>query len=349
MGRGTGGAMGGAKGSALLIAILLLALAGVVAAGLAELGRLAIGRARVDRDGVRAWFVAEAALADAVAAIPPGHQFSAHLRSNLGPPRASGAPWTSAIGFVDDADDHPNDIRTDVNARVMLDVNAFGAPPVRRRLEAVLVRSPDPWLPGAVTSAGEIRTLTPDFSLDGRDFDVGGGCTMSTELAPRAGASLPEGAGMPILAGGQVQGVPSVLRGPAPDLAEVAAATNATRVSAGPLGAALGDAATPRFTIVAGDASVDAATTGVGALYVTGRLRVTGQMDFRGLVAAAGGVDVAPGGALRVCGGLWVSGTPALDARGGGFVRASTTTLRTARAVAPLPALARIVATRELP
>ena len=337
------------KGSALLIAILLIALAGVVAAGLAELGRLAIGRARVDRDGVRAWFVAEAALTDAVAAIPAGHQFSALLRASPGPPPAAGPPWTSAVGFVDDADDHPNDPLTDVNARVMLNVNAFGAPPVRRRLSAVLVRSPDPFLPAAVTSAGEIRTLTPDFLLDGRDFAVGGGCTMSTGLAPRAGLSLPEGAGMPILAGGQVQGTPTVLRGPAPDFAEVAAATTATRIPAGLLGAVLGDAVTPRFTIVNGDADASAATSGVGALYVTGRLRVTGQLDFRGLLAAAGGIEVAPGGALRVCGGLWASGTPALDARGGGFVHASTAALRTARTVAPLPAPARIVATREDP
>jgi hypothetical protein len=139
------------------------------------------------------------------------------------------------------------------------------------------------------------------------------------------------------------------LRGPAPDLAEVGAATNATRLSSGPLGAVLGDAATPRFTIVNGDAAVDGATSGVGVLYVAGRLRIGGQLDFRGLVAAAGGVEVAPGAALRVCGGLFASGTPAVDARGSGFVHASTTALRGARAVAPLPALARVVAVREAP
>jgi hypothetical protein len=337
------------KGSALVVAILLIALASVVATGLTELGRLAVRRARVDRDGVRAWFVAEAALADAVAAVPTGHQFTALLRAHRGSPPAAGSSWTSAVGFVDDADDHPNDALTDVNARVMLRVNAFGSPPVRRRLEAVLGRAVDPDLPGAVTSTGEIRALTPDFSLDGRDFDVGGGCTMSTGLAGRAGLSLPVGAGLPVLAVNQVQGTPGVLRGPAPDLSEVAAATTATRLGAGSLGAALGDVTTPRFTIVNGDASVDAASSGVGALYVAGRLRVLGQLDFRGLVAAAGGVELAAGGTLRVCGGLWVGGVPALDARGSGFVRASTTTLRSARAIAPLPALARVIATREAP
>jgi hypothetical protein len=325
-----------------------MALAGVVATGLAELGRLAIGRARLDRDGARAWFLAEAALAEAVATIPAGHRFSALLRDHPAPPRSSGPPWTSAYAFLDDGDDHPADLLTDVNARVMLRVHAFGPAPVRRRLEAVLGRSADPDLPAAAAADGEVRALTPDFRVDGRDFAVGGGCTMSTGLAPRAGLSLPEGAGMPLLAGDQVQGTPNVRRGPAPDLTEVGAATGVTRLPAGALGPALGDATTPRFTIVAGDATANAATTGVGALYVTGRLRVTGQLDFDGLVAAAGGVELAPGATLRVCGGIWAGGASALDARGSGFVRASTAALRTARRVAPLPALARVIAAREL-
>ena len=152
---------------------------------------------------------------------------------------------------------------------------------------------------------------------------------------------------MPILAGDQVRGAPNVLRGPAPDLTEVAGAATMTRLGAGPLGATLGDGATPRFTVVNGDASAETVTSGTGALYVTGRLRVSGQLDFHGLVAAAGGVELVAGGTLRLCGGLWAGGSPALDARGTGFVRASTAALRTARTVAPLPALARVIAMRE--
>ena len=62
-----------AKGSALVVAILLIALAGVLTTTLTELGRLALRRARLDRDGVRAWFVAEAGLADTAATLPAGH------------------------------------------------------------------------------------------------------------------------------------------------------------------------------------------------------------------------------------------------------------------------------------
>ena len=128
------------RGSALVIAILLMALAGIVATSLAELGRLTVSRARVGRDGARAWFLAEAGLAETVAALPAGRAFTTALRAHPAPVAASGAAWTYAVGFLDDADDHPDDRTADVNARVILRVNAFGPTPVRRRLEAILGR-----------------------------------------------------------------------------------------------------------------------------------------------------------------------------------------------------------------
>ena len=188
------------RGSALVVAMLLVALAGVVATALAELGRLAIARARVDRDGLRAWFVAEAGLTDTLAALPPAHRFTDALRTYRPGPAAAGPPWSYAVALVDDADDHPNDPLSDVNARVTAKVTAFGPPPVRRRLEAVLGRRIDPTLPAAAMLDGEVRTLTPDFSLDGRDFDVGSGCLVATIERARSGLSVPEGTGLPMLA-----------------------------------------------------------------------------------------------------------------------------------------------------
>ena len=339
------------KGSALVIAILLVALAGVLAAALAELGRLAVGRARLDRDGVRAWFVAEAGLTDTIAAIPAGYSFTDSLRTAPAPPAASGTSWSYAIGFLDDGDDHPNDATADVNARVILRVNAFGPAPVRRRLEALVGRKSDPLLPGALTLAGDAMALTAEFPLDGRDFDMSSGCTLLGHPAARAGLSLPEEAGMPMLASPeQVLGrgeSPSIERGPAPSFTEVANSRQATHQPAGALAATLGDATTPRFTVVDGDATADSVTSGTGTLYVAGRLRVTGRLDFRGLVAAAGGIELAPGATLHVCGGAWAAGTNALDARGSGFVRLSAEALRLAATLAPLPAPARVLAVRE--
>jgi hypothetical protein len=215
----------------------------------------------------------------------------------------------------------------------------------------VVGRHAQPFQPGALTLAGDARTLTADFLLDGRDFDMSSGCTAVGPGDPRAGLSLPDGAGLPALVGpDQVVGrgpTPSIERHDAPALAEVATATAANHVASGPLPASLGDGAAPRFTRVDGDAVVDATTSGAGALYVAGRLRVTGRLAFTGMLAAAGGIELTPGATLEVCGGAWAGGPSALDVRGTGFIRASSTALRMAATLAPLPARARVVAVRE--
>ncbi len=340
-----------AKGSALVVAILLIALAGVLTTTLTDLGRLALRRARLDRDGVRAWFVAEAGLADTAATLPAGHAFTDALRAAPAPPAPAGAPWTYALGFLDDGDEHPNDATTDVNARVILRVNAFGPAPVRRRLEAVLGRRADPLQPGALTLAGDARTLTADFLLDGRDFDMSSSCTIVGPGAPRAGLSVPDGVGLPMLARPEQilgrGGSPSIERHAAPSFAEVASALHASHLASGSLAPSLGTVASPRFVVVDGDAVADGTTSGAGALFVAGRLRVSGRLAFTGSLAAAGGIEVAPGASLEVCGGVFAAGPSAFDARGTGFVRASSTALRMAATLAPLPARARVLAVRE--
>ncbi|MCC6766126.1 MAG: hypothetical protein IT293_15820 [Deltaproteobacteria bacterium] len=342
-----------ARGSALLAALLLMALAGIVASGLAELGRRALARARLDRDGVRAWYLAEAGLADVTAGLPPGHAFTDALATTPASPPASGAAWTWGEGLADDADETPPDDTRDGNARVILRVNAFGPPPVRRRLEALIGRERAPLQPGALSLTGDLGSLTPDFSLDGRDFDMASGCTAPGPGPARPGLALPEGAGLPLLAHPErIVGrgaAPSITRREAPSFAEVEGDARATRLAAGALPAALGDPAAPRFTVVDGDAVADQPTAGVGALYVAGRLRIASRLAFTGVLAAAGGIDVAPGATLEVCGGAWAAGAPALAVDGAGFVRASDAALRLAATLAPLPARARIVAVREAP
>jgi hypothetical protein len=339
------------RGSALVLTILLLALAGVLATALAELGRAALARARLDRDGVRAAFVAEGGLAETLAALPPGWSFTSSLRDASDAPPAAGDPWTYGVAFVDDADDVPADDMTDGNARVTLRIAAFGPAPVRRRLDAVLGRSPDPYFPGAVTLGGEFRSLTADFLLDGRDFDMSSGCSLATDAAPRAGLSLPDGAGLPLFASPeQVRGrgpAPSVARAPAPPFDEVADADGVDTIAAGTLAPTLGDPAAPQFLRIDGDATADGVTTGAGVLFVAGRLHVTGHFSYRGVVAATDGITVAAGATLEVCGGAYAAGTPALDVLGSGFVRASAAALRMAATLAPLPAPARVVAVRE--
>lgn len=339
------------RGSALVVAILMLALAGVVATTLAELGRRTLVRARLDRDGTRAGYVAEGGIAETVARMPAGWSFTEILRDGPAHPAATGDPWTYTVGFADDADETPRDDTSDRNARVILRVSAFGPAPIRRRFEAVIGREADPTVPGALTLEGNLAGLTPEFLLDGRDFDMSSGCTLVADGAPRPGLVLSDGFGLPVLASPeQVRGsgtAPSVARDDAPSFAEVADAEHAEEVGAGSLATTLGDGATPRFVRVDGDALVEGDTTGAGTLWVAGRLRVTGRLAYRGLVGAANGIEVAPGASLEICGGTWAAGTPAFDAHGAGFVRASRAALRLAATVAPLPAAARVLAVRE--
>ena len=339
-------------GSAALAALFTLLLAGVVAAALAEGGRLALVRARIDRDGLRAWFLAEAGLADTVAALAPGSDFTEALAASSAPPAEEGAPWTYAAGFLDDGDESPDDPERDANGMVWLRISAFGPPPVRRRLEALVARDLDGLFPGAATLAGGVTELTEGFALDGRDFLAESACTMGADGQIRAGLALPEGSALPAIGRPeQIAGrgdLPSIAAVTPPDLTPLGARPEATRRPAGGLPPVLGGPATPAFTVVDGNAIADGTTTGEGVLYVSGRLEVAGTLAFTGVLAAAGGVLVTSTGNLLVCGALWAAGDPALEAHGAGYVRASAGALRAAARVAPLPARARVIATAEI-
>jgi hypothetical protein len=164
--------------------------------------------------------------------------------------------------------------------------------------------------------------------------------------------SLPEAAALPLLQHPEQVtgsgGTPSVTRDRPPDLTALASGANAVRPAPSAMPVTLGTTAAPQLTVVDGDAAIDGAISGAGILYVTGHVRITGALDFAGVVAAAGGVEVATTGQLRVCGALWAAGTPALDSRGAGTVRASTDAITMAARVGALPARAQVLAVREL-
>jgi len=344
--------LGCRRGSALVSALATLALAGVAAAALAELGRVALIRARLDRDGVSAWFLAEAGLADTVAAIAPGRDFTPLLTTPT--PLASGpsTPWAYTASFRDDVDDQPNDPAVDVNERVILRITATGPAPVRRRLEAVIGRETEPFLPGAVTLAGPPGDLGGDLVLDGHDFTMGSSCAAPGAGLAKVGLALPENAALPEFDHPERiigrDGSPSVARVAAPNIAPLADVPGAVRHPAGTVAGDLGNAAAPQLTVIEGDALVEGPVSGAGVLYIAGRLNISGTLVFTGVVAAAGGVDLTGTGEINVCGGLWAAGERALDARGRGTVRASADAIRLAADLSPLPAPARVVAVREL-
>jgi hypothetical protein len=338
-------------GSALVAALLAMVLAGGAAVLFAELARTTLVRARVDRDGVTAWYLAETGLAETVARLAAGATFSGDLAAHAGtaPAPAAGA---YAATFADDHDDTPDNALVDRNQRMLVRIIAAGPAPVQRRLEAVVGREPNPFFPGAATLAGAVSNLTGDFRLDGHDGAMDTGCTMAGSGRTRAGMSLPESTALPALDHPEqvtgAGGTPSVTREHAPDLTPLATSAGAVRLAPSPMPVTLGTTAAPQVTVVDGDAAIDGAVTGAGVLYVSGHVRITGTLDFAGVVAAAGGVEIETTGQLRVCGALWAAGTSALDARGSGVVRASTDAIAMAAHLAPLPARARVLAVREL-
>ncbi|TMA82502.1 MAG: hypothetical protein E6J72_02625 [Deltaproteobacteria bacterium] len=338
-------------GTALVTALLAMVLAGGAAVLFAELARTTLVRARVDRDGVAAWYLAEAGLAETVAALPAGGTFSADLAAHAGTPPAPIAGGYAAT-LADDHDDTPDDPLVDRNQRMLVRIVAAGPPPVERRLEAVVGREPAPFFPGAATLAGGVSNLTGDFRLDGHDGAMDTGCMMPGSGRTRAGMSLPDGAALPVLEHPEqvsgIGGTPSVTRERPPDLTALASSAGAVRPAPTAMPVTLGTTAAPQVTVVDGDAAIDGTTSGAGILYVSGHVRVTGTLDFAGVVAAAGGVEIATTGQLRICGALWAAGTTALDARGAGAVRASTDAIAMAARLAPLPARAQVLAVREL-
>ncbi len=339
-----------ARGAALVVAIMMLLLAGITATALGELGRLALTRARLDRDGVRAWFLAEAGLADGVVTIPAGTSFTALL----GRPATrvdAGAGWSYTATVFDDRDDTPDDPATDRNQQVRLRVVATGPPPIRRRLEAVLGRAVLPFWPAVIALAGGVNDLTSAFAVDGRNYRMADACETRSAGGDRFGLGLPSRSPRPHTESGQISGAgvdPSVVELDVPALDGLAHAAGGTHYPRGTTTGTFGTAAAPALSIVDGDASVTGAVGGAGVLFVDGRLEIAGRVDFVGVVAARAGIMVTATGTLSVCGGVWAGSDPALTMRGGGRVRGSDEALAAAMRVAPLPAPARVVAVREL-
>jgi hypothetical protein len=92
----------------------------------------------------------------------------------------------------------------------------------------------------------------------------------------------------------------------------------------------------PTLALVAGDAAITTRGTGAGVLYVDGRLDITTDFAFNGVVAARGGVHVASGVRVQIAGGLWL-GTLAFDVAGDVDIRHDRAALDAADALFRFP------------
>jgi hypothetical protein len=316
------------------MALVLVLVAMLLGAAVADIARTELVLAQSRRTFARGILAADACLARLTATLPAGWDHADALAGTDGiagtpddgilvaPSGCSAVLVPGPLGAV----------------RPFLDV-AVTVPGGGRRLRAIVERHRDP-VPAGVWAAGgaALGSVGGRLELDGVDAS-------RPDLAPLAAVASPDD---PALVDAWIAAHPGVrLAGdtgpptyaPPPPLPAVA-----TRLVAGGALSAFIPAAVappPGLHMVPGDLVIATPGAGAGILYVDGRLDIQADFAFSGIVAVRGGVHVASGVGVRVAGGLWL-GLPAFDVDGDVLVRHDRAALDAAAALFPLPRRAAI-------
>ena len=349
----------GQEGHAILTALIATAL-------LLPLGAFAVMQARLDfliahhtRAASETFAVAEAGLDRALADLARAPRFERLL---AGPDRRVGTGDDGEYPFAEPppawfpAAPFRYEVRVAVRGADRVEIEARGHGPLGavRGVAAAVERSPLPYVPAALASAGEPLDLLfgPGWRIDGAAGvdgapDVPALAVASGAVAEQLAARLAPGDASRLRGPG---GEPSLGIAPLPDLAALlAAAARHGDVQALPAdaGGALGDGL---FMAGAGLRLRDA--SGSGILLVDGPLAIDGRFAFDGIVAATGGITVGDGAAVALNGAL-LQGQPggALLLRGDGQLIYDQRIIDrlAARYAGLLPSRARITGWRELP
>jgi hypothetical protein len=330
--------------AALPAAVLALAVAGALAAAVAELAGTEVTLVHRRRAAAAALAAADACLAHVLGALPAGWDFDPLVAGPadglLDAPAGCAVRAATAPGPVDPP-------------RVLLDAEAE-VPGGRRTLAALVGRDPIPGVPAVLwlSTAPPPGSVAGTLALDGEDVADLASAAWAALAAPAEPAELDawvEDAGS-----GLVQGART-----APPIAATAPPLDALALrvrNAGPAGAeALVAAGTPppALALVEGDLLVADARRGAGLLFVTGALDIRGALDFTGLVVAQGGVRVAGGADLAVAGALWTGAPAAAGAAllidGAARLRLDRAALAEVDARLSLPRRAALLGVRDVP
>jgi len=328
------------RGGALVAALATLAFSAALAAALADLARIELRLTSQRRQAARLLAALDGCLADAVADLPAGWEFTPLLHGpDAIPGTADDGALSAPAGCSARARAAPG---AAAPARAVVRVDArIGAG--RRTLDAVVRRTAEAgagallWL----SEAPEGGAITGAAMLDGADA-AAPAASLAAPADPEALDAWVAGEG-PALAIAPSTAPP--LSAPVPPLAElglrVLAAPHAGPAALVPGGATL--------IHVAGDLSVDDARRGAGLLFVDGALEVRGLLEFAGVIVATGGVRVPAGGSLAVDGALWLgAASPALRIEGGLAVRRAADAVAAADALLPLPRRATVAGARDV-
>lgn len=331
------------RGGALVAALATLAFSAALAAALADLARTELRLTSQRRQAARLLAALDGCLADAVADLPAGWEFTPLLDGpDATPGTADDGVLPAPAGCAARAGAPPGGAAP---ARAIIRVDArIGAG--RRSLDAVVRRTAEPgagallWL----SEAPEAGAISGVAMLDGADA--------SAPLASLAAPTDAEALDAWVAGQGSALAIAPAtappVSAPVPPLAELGARVLAAP-HAGPEALVPGGGAVATLVYVAGDLSVDDARSGAGLLFVDGTLEVRGLLEFAGVIVATRGVRVPAGGSLTVDGALWLgAASPTMRIEGGLAVRRAADAVATADALLPLPRRATVASARDV-
>ncbi len=326
-----------------MAALATLAFSAALAAALADLTRTELRLTSQRRQAARLLAALDACLADVVADLPAGWEFTPLLDGpDATPGTADDGVLPAPLGCMARARPAPGGVAP---ARAVLRMEArIGVG--RRTLDAVVRRTAEAgagaliWL----SEPPEAGAITGVVALDGAHPSA----PLASLAAPTDAETLDawvagEGSALEI-----APTTAPPVSAPVPPLADLGA-----RVLAAPHGGreglVSGGEAGATLMHVAGDLIVDDARRGAGLLFVDGALEVRGLLEFAGVVVATGGVRVAAGASLAVDGGLWLgAGSPTLRIEGGLALRRGADAVATADALLRLPRRAAVASARDV-
>jgi hypothetical protein len=221
----------------------------------------------------------------------------------------------------------------------------------QQAVAGTLIRSPDPFLAGAVYSEASALNLAlgPSFALDGgsrHGADSRAGLALEHPSVAEDVLQGLDGAGSRVSGLG---GEPSVIVSAFPSVSELATML-ADHASARRVDNEISGALGYGLWISSGSLLV-ADTDGAGVLVVRGDLRVEGEFSFSGLAIVLGDVLAAPGSRFELRGGLLQSGDLSrIELLGAGSIRYDAEIVRRVDSSfgSPLPRKAVVSGWREI-
>ena len=307
------------KGIALIVVMLTMTLLLGLIGGALFFTRIDLAITSNLKTGTQALYIAEAGLNHAIMIIPPGGNFpippSGLPLTGTFPP---GSPTSYTVTAANDSEPDPN---VDTNQIIILTAAGTGKDSAFRTIRAYIGRAPTFIPPGGIYAPG----TAVDTSFSGDKFLVNGNDT-NPDGTPGPNPAVPgistsadsvrNAITNSLVSGGHTDQVIGLGNSPSVQTSSVTLDPNQiandlltyphTTLSGGSYAGsiAFGTEALPQITNITGDVTIQGNAAGFGVLIVDGTLRLSGSLEFQGLIIARGPVQVELSGNASIHGSL---------------------------------------------